>query len=54
MAKSVGEIFSSDNIKGFIDKLVSGFQKAKDFAGHWNDLVIKGDAIWSNNKVERL
>ena len=33
MAKSVGEIFSSDNIKGFIDKLVSGFQKAKDFAG---------------------
>ena len=33
MAKSVGEIFSSDNIKGFVDKLVSGFQKAKDFAG---------------------
>ena len=33
MAKSVGEIFSSDNIKSFVDKLVSGFQKAKDFAG---------------------
>ena len=29
-------------------------KKATDFAGHWNDLVIKGDAIWSNKKVERL
>ena len=33
MANTVKEIFSPDNIKGFVDKIVSGFQKAKDFAG---------------------
>ena len=32
MANTVKEIFSPDNIKGFVDKIVSGFQKAKDFA----------------------
>lgn len=32
MANTVKRIFSPDNIKGFVDKIVSGFQKAKDFA----------------------
>lgn len=29
-------------------------KKATDFAGHWNDLVMKGDAVWSNKTVERF
>lgn len=33
IASSLSEFFSDDNIKGFIDKLVSGFKQAKDFAG---------------------